>query len=270
MKLGLYLKGGGAKGAFQAGVLKGLSDRGVNFNVISGTSIGAVNGYFLANNALNKMEELYLNSDDSIFSETVLSGKTIENKYILDKLESVLKIEKTSIEAFLVNYVEVIEGKLVERTEDILNLSSDESIQRIKWSSLLPYNQKPMTFPEFIEFIKNNDISQSFIDDLSNGIYDGINLDGGMINNFLIKEIFNYGLDKLLIIGYNGTLDEYLKDLTFLSEEDKNKIVYISRDKDFNVTDTYDFSKEFLRYNYMMGLEKGKNFNIEVLSLHNI
>ena len=43
MNIGLCLCGGGAKGAYQAGVIKALYDRGINkFNAISGTSIGAV------------------------------------------------------------------------------------------------------------------------------------------------------------------------------------------------------------------------------------
>ena len=47
MKLGLCLEGGGAKGAYQAGVVKALYDGGINkFYSISGTSIGAINGYY--------------------------------------------------------------------------------------------------------------------------------------------------------------------------------------------------------------------------------
>ena len=49
MRIGLCLSGGGAKGAFQAGVIKGLYDNGISkFDAISGTSIGAVNGYYVS------------------------------------------------------------------------------------------------------------------------------------------------------------------------------------------------------------------------------
>ena len=40
---------------YQAGVIKALYDRGINkFNAISGTSIGAVNGYFIFTNNVEK------------------------------------------------------------------------------------------------------------------------------------------------------------------------------------------------------------------------
>ncbi|MFK8016481.1 MAG: patatin-like phospholipase family protein [Gammaproteobacteria bacterium] len=56
-KVGLVLPGGGARGAYQAGVLKGIaqilpSDSPHPFPVISGTSVGAINAVVLANNAL--------------------------------------------------------------------------------------------------------------------------------------------------------------------------------------------------------------------------
>ena len=44
LKRGLVLEGGGAKGAWQFGVLKALSERGLKFDVVSGTSVGALNG----------------------------------------------------------------------------------------------------------------------------------------------------------------------------------------------------------------------------------
>lgn len=48
MKVGLVLSGGGAKGAYQVGMLKALNQMGVQINAISGASIGALNGAILA------------------------------------------------------------------------------------------------------------------------------------------------------------------------------------------------------------------------------
>jgi NTE family protein len=55
-KVGLVLPGGGARGAYQIGVLKGiteiLADRTINpFSVISGTSVGAINASVIASKA---------------------------------------------------------------------------------------------------------------------------------------------------------------------------------------------------------------------------
>ncbi len=48
MKVGLVLSGGGAKGAYQAGVIKALYELGTQVDVIAGASIGALNGAILA------------------------------------------------------------------------------------------------------------------------------------------------------------------------------------------------------------------------------
>ncbi|NWA05398.1 patatin-like phospholipase family protein [Pseudomonas gingeri] len=47
-KTGLVLSGGGAKGAYQVGVLKALHEAGARIDMISGASIGALNGGVLA------------------------------------------------------------------------------------------------------------------------------------------------------------------------------------------------------------------------------
>ena len=48
IKVGLVLSGGGAKGAYQVGMLKALGELGVKVDAIAGASIGAINGAILA------------------------------------------------------------------------------------------------------------------------------------------------------------------------------------------------------------------------------
>ena len=48
-RVGLVLAGGGAKGAYQIGVWRALQERGIKFDFISGTSIGALNGALIVN-----------------------------------------------------------------------------------------------------------------------------------------------------------------------------------------------------------------------------
>src|SRR5258708_31975481 len=65
----LYLAGGGARGAYQAGVLKALSHilqvKSLPFEVISGVSVGSINADILAENAhdfsrgVEKLESLW-------------------------------------------------------------------------------------------------------------------------------------------------------------------------------------------------------------------
>ena len=50
VKIGLVLAGGGAKGAYQSGVVKYLAEIDFAPHIIAGTSIGALNGAILASN----------------------------------------------------------------------------------------------------------------------------------------------------------------------------------------------------------------------------
>lgn len=47
----LVLSGGGSRGAFQAGVVRALAERGARWDVIAGVSVGALNAAFLAQHA---------------------------------------------------------------------------------------------------------------------------------------------------------------------------------------------------------------------------
>lgn len=47
-RIGLVLSGGGAKGAYEVGVIKALAERGLRIHAIAGASIGALNGAIVA------------------------------------------------------------------------------------------------------------------------------------------------------------------------------------------------------------------------------
>ena len=61
MKIGLVLAGGGSRGAYQIGVWKALIELGIDkyINVISGTSIGALNAMLFLQGDYNLAEEIW-------------------------------------------------------------------------------------------------------------------------------------------------------------------------------------------------------------------
>jgi len=68
--VGLVLSGGGAKGAYQVGVLKALNELGVQVDMLAGASIGALNGALIAAadnqmQASQHLETLWLELADS-------------------------------------------------------------------------------------------------------------------------------------------------------------------------------------------------------------
>jgi predicted acylesterase/phospholipase RssA len=59
-RIGLVLTGGGGKGAYEIGVWRGLIAKHITqFSAISGTSIGALNGYLVARGKLDDAEKLW-------------------------------------------------------------------------------------------------------------------------------------------------------------------------------------------------------------------
>ena len=57
-KTAIVLSGGGARGAFEAGVLSGLQNR-VSFDIVCGTSIGSINAALTAQRAFDELAQLW-------------------------------------------------------------------------------------------------------------------------------------------------------------------------------------------------------------------
>ena len=88
MKLGLCLAGGGAKGAFQAGVIYGLKERGIcKYDAIAGTSIGAINGYYIYTENVNKLREMWINIQLTVENGIKIVNNTVDNSYAIDALK---------------------------------------------------------------------------------------------------------------------------------------------------------------------------------------
>jgi len=60
---GLALSGGAALGAYQAGAIKALRERGLDIRVVAGSSIGALNGYLAATGDIELLISLWSDMD---------------------------------------------------------------------------------------------------------------------------------------------------------------------------------------------------------------
>ena len=68
-KKALVLAGGGAKGAFAFGCLQAFKEKDIDFDAISGTSVGALNAILFASNSMQEGEEVWQNL---AFSRTLM------------------------------------------------------------------------------------------------------------------------------------------------------------------------------------------------------
>lgn len=69
-KLGLVLSGGGSKGAYEMGVYKALKKLGKTPDIVTGTSVGAINGMFIVQKDFKKAIKMWKNiSFSAIYDE---------------------------------------------------------------------------------------------------------------------------------------------------------------------------------------------------------
>ena len=92
-KLGLVLSGGGAKGAYQIGVYRALRKLGKNPEIVTGTSVGAINGVLITQGDLYQAVRLWKNmSFSKIYDEN--SFEECDN-------EDLKEIYKEYVKAFI-------------------------------------------------------------------------------------------------------------------------------------------------------------------------
>ncbi|MBC8631334.1 patatin-like phospholipase family protein [[Eubacterium] tenue] len=249
MKTGLCLAGGGAKGAFQAGVIYGLYEKGIKFDAIAGTSIGAINGYYIYTENVNKLKEMWINIQKIGENGVKIVDNTVDNSLAIDELRGLINNSSYSKPCYI-NYVEVKNSKLEEKIVDISELSYEDALLSIKYSSLLPFRPSKELKP-FEQFGK----------DLIEGLYDGYKLDGGILNNVLIKPLIEAKMDKIIVITmkHDYELPEDIKNI--YKEED---IIIIRPNTIFEKNDTLRFEGEFCKKIFNEGYEIVKNMDINL------
>lgn len=248
MKIGLCLSGGGAKGSYQAGVIKALYDRGINkFTAISGTSIGSVNGYYLFTENVENLEKMWINIQKISENGVNIVNNTVDNSEVINQLDN-LKDNKTDKIDFYVNFVEIKDQQIKEKVTNLSKVNREEGLKSIKYSSLLPFNHNgKLSFKE------------QFIKDVSEGIYDGYSLDGGLVNNTLIQPLIEDNVDKIILIStdYNYKLPEEIK-----SVDKVDNIIVVKPEVPFEKKDTLRFEPEFCKSRFEEGYGIGKNLSI--------
>ncbi|GAA0863242.1 patatin-like phospholipase family protein [Paraclostridium tenue] len=249
MKTGLCLAGGGAKGAFQAGVIYGLYEKGIKFDAIAGTSIGAINGYYIYTENVNKLKEMWINIQKIGENGVKIVDNTVDNSLAIDELRGLINNSSYSKPCYI-NYVEVENSKLEEKIVDISELSYEDALLSIKYSSLLPFRPSKELKP-FEQFGK----------DLIEGLYDGYKLDGGILNNVLIKPLIEAKMDKIIVITmkHDYELPEDIKNI--YKEED---IIIIRPNTIFEKNATLRFEGEFCKKIFNEGYEIVKNMDINL------
>lgn len=204
--LGLALEGGGAKGAYEIGAYRALTELGYRFDVICGVSIGAINAALLAQGDCERAAEFWETmSNDDLFSEKDRGFLEVINRQVNLNTLSALKANiKTALENGGIDTSRI--RAFLEQNIDprrLLDSPVDYGMIAVAFPELQPLiaYKKEMTPETVIDHVL---ASASFPGFQPTVIGDKKYLDGGLYDACPYNELLDYGCDEVIAIRLNG------------------------------------------------------------------
>ena len=222
-KLGLVLSGGGAKGAYEIGVCKALKKLNKKIDIITGTSIGAINGMFITQKDLKgalKMwkhisfktiydeEEFTAIEDDKLSKIYIEYAKNFINEGGLDiyKMQNIFndyfkpnKFFSSNIDYGLVTYN-------ISKNKPVLKTKKDLNKNNVKDYIL----SSASCYPAFKPYLINNELY----------------IDGGYYDNLPINLAIDMGATEIIAVdlravGFKKNIKDKSVDITYISPRNK-------------------------------------------------
>lgn len=222
-KTGLVLSGGGSKGAYEIGVYKALKKLHKNIDIVTGTSIGAINGVFIAQKDLKKALKLWNNiSFKTLYDEEafpILENEKLSKIYmqyakgfISEGGLDIYKMKKIFNEYFKPQkfFTSNIDYGLVT-----YNLSKNKPVLKTK-AELTKENLKDYVlasascYPAFKPYLINNEM----------------HIDGGYYDNLPINLAIDMGAKKIIAvdlraIGFKKEIKNKEIEITYIAPRNK-------------------------------------------------
>ena len=205
--IGLALEGGGTRGSYQAGAYIALLECGIKIDGVCGTSIGALNGAFIASNQGSELPRIWRNSNmGEIFGFTkdyleAIEENKISIKYLKSLVLNILSILTTKgIE--LTNLKELIDQSL--DIEALMKSKIDFGLVTVRLKDLEPI----YLFKENMEKEKIRDyiIASAFLPifKMEKLIDNNYYLDGGFYDVGPVNMLLKKGYKKVYLIKNHG------------------------------------------------------------------
>lgn len=253
-KYSLVLEGGGAKGAYQVGAIKALKKKGIEFDTIIGTSIGAINAAFIAQGDINKLEELWqtLSFQDLMDINNELIESITNMKFSSDILNEIARkffnafkekgIDTSSIRSLLEKYID--EEKLRNSnirfglvTYCLSNIKPQKLfIEDIPQGKVVDYLMATSNLPVFKRQIIDN---KSF-------------LDGGAYDNCSVEMLYEAGYKNIIAIKLFKRRKRIRNYYKLSKKQDLNlKIIVPSEELPFILNFETKTLNKILKYGYI-------------------
>ena len=201
-KIALSLEGGGARGAYQIGAVKALFENGYKFDAIVGTSIGAINGAYIAQGDFDKIYSMWqtmsfkdlFDLDNEVMKRTFDINLDINSiKYLSKKLGEALKNKGMDTEKMRQILEEGIDEEKIRKSDILYGLvtmclsdinGEEKYIDEIPEGKLVDYILASANLPVFKRSIINN---KKY-------------LDGGAWGNCPVHMLEEKGYNKVIVI----------------------------------------------------------------------
>jgi len=216
--IGLVLGGGGAKGAYEIGAWKAISQTGLNnhIRIFSGTSIGAINCALIQIMSPEQVAEIWLNNN----LEKIFVSGGINYKEIIEIIMNIRNKKKSDFDGILsrVGLIDLFDKFHIEKLENsennfyvtVVNISKiPEENESIKQQTDSYDGRKP-GITEYLNLKKSNNeyirkvlLATSAIP----VVYPPVEIegryyvDGGINDNFPIHPIYQGGHRKIIAIS---------------------------------------------------------------------
>ena len=246
-KKAVVLSGGGAKGGYQIGAWKALRRLGFFPDIVTGTSVGALNGALMALNKFEDALNIWQNmSMDSVFEKFV----NVSDEENPEHSNRIITLAKDALLNGGADYTPL---------QDLVKGLMDENALR---NSRVKFGLVTTTFPKIKPV-------QMFIEDIPEGkaadfvlasaaafpflksykIGEDVFVDGGYSDNMPIQMAIDAGAEDIVVVNISKNLGSKLKNA------DNVKIRYVSSKKPLN--DTFGgmlmFDKDSSLKNMMQG-----------------
>lgn len=216
MKQAIVLSGGGSRGAYQIGVWKALKKLRIKYDIVTGTSVGALNGVLMTQNSFKDAYKLWSNMNfNVVFDENIKENfSSKEGKKEIVKMYA----KNITLEGGMnaVNLYDEI-NRLVDE-DKVRNSRIDFGLVTVKYPSLKNVSLSKKDIPK--GKLKSYLIASSacFPAFQKKEIDDEYYIDGGYYDNLPINLACSMGADKIIAVDL---------DAVGLKQKIKNKNVDI-------------------------------------------
>lgn len=242
----LVLGGGGAKGSYEVGVWKALNKLNMKFDIVTGVSIGSINGAFYVANEYKKCLKMWQKITTSdLFDVAIGSKMSKEDIKLLVKQMSSGGISFSNAYNFLKKNINEEKVRKSKIDYGLVTVSLTNKKPRFLTKEQIPYGK-------LVDYICASSICYPFVH--AQDINDESFIDGGFYDGIPINLAIDMGATEILAV-----------DLSVLAinkkPKDKNIKVDVIKMKDKTPL-TLTFTKEYANKNIKYGYnDTMKHFN---------